>query len=183
MCTISAISSLPPWSLRVGLAGEDELHRPVLVVEDRRQPVEVAEDQRRRACRWRSGGRSRWSAPRGRAPRRRAAISAGGAPRRFELRPAAGRGRRRPAARGGARGSATARRRGCARRASRRRGRSAAPPTGCRGSGRRAAPISGDSQLCVWTPLVIDVIGTSAVGQLGPDAPATSCATRCRAAC
>ena len=46
MCTISAISSLPPWSCGWALPAKMNLHRPVLVVEDRGQPVEVAEDQR-----------------------------------------------------------------------------------------------------------------------------------------
>ena len=39
--------------------------------------------------------------------------------------------------------------------------------TAGRGSGRRARPSRGDSQLGVWTPLVIDVIGTSSTGSAG----------------
>src|SRR5207249_9727368 len=31
---------------RMRLAGKDDLHRPVLVVDDRQQPIDVAEDER-----------------------------------------------------------------------------------------------------------------------------------------
>ena len=54
---------------RVGLAGEDDLHRPVRVVEEALRGAPGRAGAGWRACRWRSGGRSRWSAPRGRAPR------------------------------------------------------------------------------------------------------------------
>ena len=99
--------------LGVGLAGEDDLHRPLGVVEDRGQALGVAAGSGRPACRWRSGGRSRWSGPRGRAPR--AACLDPGAVGAAALRAAgaAGRARSRPAARACARGCATARRRGC----------------------------------------------------------------------
>ena len=151
---------------RVGLAGEDELHRPVLVVDDGRQPVEVAEEQGAALV----GGEAA-----GEADRQRLGVEhlvgAGDLGRRgaaaLELRLEPARGRRRPAARGGARASATARRRGCGRRASRRCGRSAVPPTGRRGSGRRAGPCPATASCGVWTPLVIEVIGTSASGSSG----------------
>ena len=52
---------------RVGLAGEDDLDRPVRVPQQPGEPVDVAEQQARRACRWRTGGRSRWSGSPGRA--------------------------------------------------------------------------------------------------------------------
>ncbi len=68
--TICRISSLPAWSRGMGLAGEDDLHRPLRVGQEPAEPVGVAEAAGWRACRWRSAGRSRWSGPRGPAPPR-----------------------------------------------------------------------------------------------------------------
>ena len=166
MCTISAISSLPPWSRGMGLAGEDDLHRPVLVVEDRRQPVEVAEDQRAALV----GGEAAGEAD-GQRLGIEHLVGAGDLGRRgaaaleLLLEPAAGEGHQPLAAafvrppQLGVGDVLDALPDG--------RGRSAVRPTACRGSGRTAGPCPATASCGVWMPLVIDVIGTSASGSSG----------------
>ena len=168
-CTICGDQLLAAVVLRVGLAGEDELHRPVLVVRGSTPAARGCGRSGRRACRWRSGGRSRWSARPGRAPRRPRRSPTAATPRRFELRlqPAAGE-RDQPLA------AALVR-----------------PPQLGVGDvldplpdgevGRPLLPLDaevavvqlarspGDSQLCVWTPLVMLRDRHLGDGQVGPD--------------
>ena len=180
---ISAISSLPPWSRGWALPAKMNLHRPILVVEDRGQAVQVAEDQRAALV----GGEAAGEAD-GQGLGVEHFVGAGDlgrrrAPRRssWALQPLPGEDHQpfaaafvgAPQLRVGNVVDALAR---CC-------GRSAFPPTARRGSGRKAADISAASQVCVCTPLVIERDRHLRFGQVRPDGSATSSATPCRAAC
>ena len=161
-------SRLPSSSLRVRLAGEDQLHRAVVVAEQRQRAVDVAQQQveplvgrdaageadrehvgverrrrprgRTRACRRGRGGRSRCAS-------RTRSISS------------------RRCARRAAHSSASGMRVDAAPRSpGRRRG----PSSRRRGGGRAARASGAPIQVGMWTPLVTCAIGTSSTGAVGP---------------
>ncbi len=70
-CVTWAISSLPPWSFGWALPEKMNLHRPVLVVDDGRQPLEVAEDQVAALVSGEAAGEADGQRIRDRGPRRR----------------------------------------------------------------------------------------------------------------
>ena len=168
--TIWRISSLPLVVGRVGLAGEDELHRPVVVEQQRPQPLGLAEQQRRPLVGGEAAGEADGERVAGRAPRR---------PTRAP----------RPTGRGASRGSrrrsadegrpARSRPCSCARHSS----SSAMPPMRSQLVGAGARPVGPDtsreqvgpsrptptSRAC--TPLVTEAIGTSSVGTPGQRSP------------
>ena len=136
---------------RVGLAGEHELHRPVGASAASCAAGRAATAAAWRACRWRSGGRSRWSSAVG--------VEQGVAQARpDERRPA----RARPCARAAqtsARSTAVD-----ARPRRRRRRRPTPAPTLVRAGARRSW---SPTQVWACTPLVIAPIGTSSTGTSG----------------
>ena len=167
---------------RMGLAGEDELHRPLRIVDQRGQPLDVAQDQ---------VGPLVGGEPAGEADRQRVRVEHVAEPLRPPPRarrggrPAGSRGAARTPAAGSSALSAfpTARRRRRCRSPAQTSGSPhALQPVGAESGGRRAAASAAPASVGTCTPLVMWPIGISLLVRHGPEPGPHRAATRRRAA-